>query len=112
MADHALTRHAVGQKFVLPISFLVRAWIVVVDWISTYELSLSPFYLLVILLVTWNCGWAWGLVFAILSFGSQIAMGFVVGHPYSEHVYFVIDNLNKLFSDLLAIALVFLLRML
>ena len=106
VVGRALAREVIGRKLVLPISILVLAWIVIVDWITSYELDLSPFYLLVIVLVTWNCGWVWGLVFALLTFANQIAIGLVIGHPFSERVYFLVDNFNKLFSYLLAIGLV------
>ena len=79
--------------------------IVFTDYITTYELTLSPFYLFVILLVTWNCGWAWGLCFCVLSFGAPLIIGDFEGSPYSEHLYFYLDNANRLISYLVALGL-------
>jgi diguanylate cyclase (GGDEF)-like protein len=79
--------------------------VVAADYLTTYELSLTPFYLFVILLVTWNCGWKWGLGFAFLSFAAPIVIGNLVGYPYSEPIYFYIDNANRLISYLVALGL-------
>jgi diguanylate cyclase (GGDEF)-like protein len=83
-------------------------WIViaVADWMTTYELSLNPFYVIVFCLVTWHSGWRAGLVFVLLSFANQVAIGVVLGHPYSRPTYFLVTNFNKLFSACLLVALV------
>ena len=79
--------------------------IVITDYVTTYELTLTPFYLFVVLLVTWNCGWRWGLAFCALSFGAPLLIGGMEGSPYSEPKYFYIDNANRLISYLVALAL-------
>lgn len=79
--------------------------IVITDYLTTYELTLSPFYLFVILLVTWSCGWAWGLCFCVLSFGAPLIIGDFEGSPYSEQIYFYVDNANRLISYLVALGL-------
>ena len=79
--------------------------IVVTDYVTTYELTLTPFYLFVVLLVTWNCGWRWGLCFCVLSFGAPLIIGGIEGLPYSEPKYFYIDNANRLISYLVALSL-------
>ncbi len=89
----------------LVLGFALFIFIVITDYITTYELSLSPFYLFVILLVTWNCGWQWGLVFSALSFGAPLVIGNIEGSPYSEPIYFYIDNANRLISYLVALGL-------
>lgn len=75
------------------------------DWLTPYELSLNPFYLLVVVFVTWRAGWRWGLVFALLSVADQMLLGFLGGHPFSKPAYFIVANFNKLFSALVIVAL-------
>lgn len=79
--------------------------VVFVDYSTTYELGLTPFYLFIVLLVTWNCGWYLGLMFAILSFAAPILIGDVAGYPYSDPIYFYIDNANRLVSYVVALVL-------
>jgi hypothetical protein len=55
-------------------------------------------------LVTWHSGWRVGLVFVLLSFTNQVAIGIVLGHPYSRPTYFLVTNLNKVFSTCLLVA--------
>ncbi len=97
---YVLTRPA---AFVIAVALLLL--IVVTDYMTTYELSLTPFYLFVVLLVTWNCGWRWGMGFALLSFAAPIVIGFLVGTPYTEKIYFYVDNANRLTSYLVALGL-------
>ena len=94
-----------GRMAALILGLALFIFIVITDYITTYELSLSPFYLFVILLVTWNCGWQWGLVFSALSFGAPLVIGNIEGSPYSEPIYFYIDNANRLISYLVALGL-------
>jgi len=89
----------------LTLGALLYGLIVVTDYLTTYELTLSPFYLFVVLLVTWNCGWRWGLAFCALSFGAPLIIGGFEGTPYSEPMYFYIDNANRLVSYLVALGL-------
>ncbi len=55
--------------------------------------------------MTWNCGWAWGLCFCILSFGAPLIIGDFQGSPYSAQIYFYVDNANRLISYLVALGL-------
>lgn len=72
--------------------------IVCADFLTSYEYSLSPFYVLVILAVSWLCGLWWGALFAFLSVYSQIQIGLLVGHRFSEPLKFYLANGNKLFA--------------
>ena len=89
----------------LGLGFAIFILVVATDNLTTYELSLSPFYLFVVLLVTWNCGWKWGLGFAVLSFVSQVANGYLTGYPYSDPLYFHINNVNRLISYVVTLGL-------
>lgn len=80
------------------------------DWLTTYELSVNPFYLLVVIFVTWRCGWKWGLAFALTALANQIAIGLVIGNPFSSSVYFVAACLERLFSSVVIIAVLIRLR--
>ena len=106
LLDKALSIDAaLSRDQVLCIGAALFGLVGLADWITTYELSLNPFYLLVVVFVTWHAGWQWGLVFALVSVGNQIAIGLVLGHPFSRPAYFFIVNFNKLFSTLLIVAL-------
>lgn len=85
--------------------------VAVIDWLTSYELSLNPFYLLIIMFVTWRCGWKWGLAFAFGALGNQVAIGLMSGNPFSRLFYFVLANCERLFSSLITIALLTQLRM-
>ncbi len=75
--------------------------VVTADYLTSYELTLSPLYVLVILAVGWFCGMWWAILFAFLSVFAQIQIGLFLGHQFSEPVYFYISNGNKLFAFLL-----------
>ena len=94
-----------GPRATLALGFALYVFIVITDYLTTYELTLSPFYLFVILLVTWNCGWAWGLCFCILSFAAPLFIGDFEGSPYSDPIYFYVDNANRLVSYLVTLGL-------
>lgn len=94
-----------GHSTALAFGVSLFILIAITDYITSYELSLSPFYLFLVLLVTWNCGTYWGLVFAGMAFLAPIAIGLEVGHPFSEPIYFYIDNTNRLISYVVALAL-------
>jgi hypothetical protein len=44
-----------APRVALTLGVLLFVLIVFADYVSSYELSLTPFYLFVVLLVTWNC---------------------------------------------------------
>jgi diguanylate cyclase (GGDEF)-like protein len=94
--------HILAGPIALVVGFGLFILVVIADYVTTFELSLTPFYLFIVLLVTWNSGWKWGLGFSILSFAVQVALGLTTGHPYSEAIYFYIDNANRLISYLVA----------
>ena len=97
--------YSLDWRVALAMGFALLAATIFTDYITTYELSLTPFYLFIVLLVTWNCGWKLGLLFAFISFVAPLVIGQWVGNPYSEQIYFYIDNANRLISYLVALAL-------
>ena len=68
-----------GPRVALTLGVLLFVLIVFADYISSYELSLTPFYLFVVLLVTWNCGTTAGFVFSVLAFITPLIMGIEFG---------------------------------
>jgi diguanylate cyclase (GGDEF)-like protein len=96
---------AIGQRGMLAIAFVLFVLIGATDYITTYELALTPFYLLLAALVTWECGWKWGLVFAFLSFAFALALGEWGDSLYSQRVYLYVENANRLISYLVALVL-------
>ena len=89
-----------GKPAVLIPACVALGSIVTADFLTSYEYSLSPFYVLVILTVSWFCGVWWGALFAFLSVYSQIQIGLLVGHRFSEPLKFYLGNGNKLFAYL------------
>lgn len=94
--DRAPNGHAV-----LLLAFTAFALVVSADYFTSYELSLSAFYALIILGVSWFCGVWWGGLFAFLSIFSEITLGLLTGNPFSDEAYLYISNGNRLFSYLL-----------
>jgi len=80
----AINIFAVKQDVALLLGVVAFVGIAVVDWKTTYELSLNPFYLILVGFVTWNCGWVWGLVFSILSIGKPDTHRSRVGSTFLE----------------------------
>src|SRR5438067_90164 len=73
--------------------------------VTSNEVSLAALYLFAILTASWNCGIVWGVIFAILALGGQIAMGMVQGHPYSTRSFFFQAQANLFFGYCVAVFL-------
>ena len=84
--------------------------IAAVDWLTGYELSLNPFYLLLVMFVAWRCGWKWALAFALGAQANEVAIGLVSGNPFATVFYFVVAHFERLFSSLVIIGLLAQLR--
>ena len=97
--------YALRNRVALPGAFVLFAWIATVDWITSYQHTLDPFYLILVGLVAWNCGWKWGLFFSIFAVINQTLIGMVSGQSISNSAYFYVLNFNKLFSDVVVVAL-------
>ena len=81
-----------------------------IDWMTSYEMSLNPFYLLLVMFVTWRCSWQWGLAFAMAALANQVAIGLVSGSPFSRLIYFWVASFERLFTSFVIIALLTRLR--
>jgi diguanylate cyclase (GGDEF)-like protein len=90
-----------GGFAVLLLAFTALGIVVAADYLTSYELSLSAFYVLIILAVSWFCGVWWGGLFTFLSIFSEIQIGLLTGTTFSEQAYFYVSNGNRLFSYLL-----------
>ena len=101
---------AFGPLDVLVTAACFFAVVGVADWMTRYEWSLYPFYLVLVMLVTWRCGWKWGVAFAAAALLNQVAIGLVSGYPFSKVGYFAAANLERLFSSLVVVGLVSRLR--
>lgn len=91
---------------VLMLGVIALAIVVTADYVTSYELQLSAFYMLVTLAVAWFCGAWWGALFACLSAFAQLEIGLDAGATFSEPVYFYVANGNRLFAYLLTAFLV------
>lgn len=97
--------YALSNRVALPVAVVLFAWIAAVDWVTAYQYSLDPFYLILVGLVTWNCGWKWGLIFSIFSVINQALIGIVSGQSISDPAYLYFLTFNKLFSDVVVVTL-------
>lgn len=82
------------------------ALVVAADSSTSYELSLSSFYLLIILGVGWFCGVSWAALFAVLSVFAQVEIGRLAEYPLSEPLYFYVSQANRLVAYLLVALLI------
>src|SRR3954471_1888899 len=89
------------QPAVLLFAFMAMTLVVGADYLTSYELSLSAFYALIILAVAWFCGVWWGGLFAFLAAFAELEIGLLTGNPFSDEAYFYISNGNRLFAYLL-----------
>jgi diguanylate cyclase (GGDEF)-like protein len=97
--------HAIGPRGTLAIAVVLFALVCLTDYFTTYELALTPFYLFITVLVTWNCGWRWGIVFALLSVPTVVLQDEWSEQVYSDRIYFYVDNANRLICYLVALVL-------
>jgi diguanylate cyclase (GGDEF)-like protein len=92
-----------GQALVLSLCLLLGA--AAIDYGTSDEVSLAALYLFAILTASWNRGIVWGLIFAVLALGCQIAMGLQQGHPYSTRSHFFQSQANLFFEYCVAVFL-------
>ncbi len=85
------------ELVVLP---LALGLVVTADYVTPYQLNLSAFYLMVILLAGWTGGQAWGVGYAILCSAAQITVSLLMGSVYKESFYFYFADANILFGYL------------
>jgi len=93
------------RNVALAIACVLFGVLAITDYRTSYELSLSTLYLLIVLLVSWNCGIGWGIFFAVLGFLAQMSLGLATGFPHSRPIYFVIGVGNRMFSYLTVVLL-------
>lgn len=86
---------------ILLLAFVGYALVVAADYFTSYELSLSAFYVLIILAVAWFGGVWWGGLFAFLAMFSEFEIGIITGNPFTNDAYYYISNGNRLFVYLL-----------
>jgi diguanylate cyclase (GGDEF)-like protein len=80
------------------------------DRATSNALSLAAFYLFPILLVAWNCGRGWGLVFAVASVAAAVAQATLQENPYVKPVHLYIAYANVLLEYVIAVLLTGMLR--
>ncbi len=90
-----------GRPAILLLALIAYGLVVAADFLTSYELSLSAFYVLIILAVGWFGGIWWGALFACLATFSEFEIGVLTGNPYSSDIYYYLSNGNRLFVYLL-----------
>ncbi len=91
-----------GTALIVAVALLDRA--------MSNVLSVAAFYLFPILLVAWNCGRAWGLVFAIASVAAEVAPASLLESPYLKPMHLYIAYANVLLEYLIVVMLTGMLR--
>lgn len=94
----------------LSIAVPVYAFIVVAEYVTSYELGLGSFYLLVILAVGWFCGLPWATLFAFLAMFAQIEIGRTGQTALTDPASFYVAHANRLFAYLLVAWLISVIR--
>ena len=84
--------------------------VAVLDRLTTDEFSLTAFYLFPVLLIAWNCGRSWGLIFAILSVAAQSGQTPLNANLYSKAAYLYIAYANVFFEYAIVVVLTSMLR--
>ena len=84
--------------------------VAVLDRATSNALSLAPFYLFPILLVAWNCGRSWGLVFAIAAVSTQVVQAMLQESPYVKPIHLYIAYVNVLLEYVIVVVLTGMLR--
>jgi diguanylate cyclase (GGDEF)-like protein len=84
-----LGRLSAGYK--LGLAALALTVLVAVDAAVGGNLSLMPFYLIVVLFAVWNAGMIWGCVFLTASLFASVAIGEFYGHAFTSRGHFFID---------------------
>jgi diguanylate cyclase (GGDEF)-like protein len=84
--------------------------VAVLDWATSNALSLAAFYLFPILLVAWNCGRGWGLVFAVAAVGTQVVQAMPQGTPSIKPVQLYIAHASVLLEYVITVVLTGMLR--
>lgn len=78
--------------------FLLIGVIGCVDYLTTYELTFSPFFLMPVFLVTWHAGRRLGLVAAGLCALAWFAADYFARPTYSNLVYYLTNTILRLFN--------------
>jgi signal transduction histidine kinase len=86
----------------IPAALIAWSTLAVLDWVTSFELYLSAFYLILVLVVAWHHGLKWAILFSVLSVANQLAIGIIDGNPYSSRIYFAVDILNWFLAYLVA----------
>ena len=84
--------------------------VAVLDWATSNALSVAVFYLLPILLVAWNCGRGWGLLFAVGSVATAVEQAMLQGSSTIRPIHLYISYGNVLLAYVIAVLLTGMLR--
>lgn len=79
--------------------------VALLDRATSSALSLAAFYLFPILLIAWNCGRAWGVVFAVASVAAEVAQASLQESPYLKPMHLSIAYANVLLEYLIVVLL-------
>jgi len=84
--------------------------IAVLDWATGNAISLSAFYMFPILLVAWNCGRGWGLVFAAAAVATVVLQGSPLESLRNKPIHVYLAYASVLLVYVIAVVLTAMLR--
>ena len=90
-----------GWPAILSLCLVGFTLVVAADYFTSYELSLSAFYVLIILAAGWFGGVWWGGLFAFLAMFAEFEIGILTGNPFANNAYYYVSNGNRLFVYLI-----------
>ena len=80
-----------GARYRLELAALSLTVLVAADVAAGRNISLTPFYLVVVLFAVWSSGMIWGSVFLVASLFATVTVGELYGHPFISRGLFYID---------------------
>jgi diguanylate cyclase (GGDEF)-like protein len=94
----------------LLVGAVALAAIVAIDVLTGTQVAVTTLYLLPILIVGWNCGFAWGLLFAFASIVAQGALAVVQGSPQARLPFLLMILVNRFVTYTIVLTLIWRLR--
>ena len=109
-SQHKWSAFRLKRREALLLGLSLYLSIAVIDRATSDEFSLAGFYLFPVLLVAWNCGSRWGVVFALLSVAAQSGEATLNAGLYSRTVYLYFAYANVFLEYIIVVVLTSMLR--
>jgi diguanylate cyclase (GGDEF)-like protein len=94
-----------GRPWTLAGAMLFFLASTVLNNLTHHQMGFSPFYLFVVLVVSWNCGLYWGFLFAVLAVASELTADILPAVRDPSTVYLSVSAANRLVSYMVVVFL-------